>query len=77
MKFDPATGDRVKHPNDGSTAWEDADGRIWEKDKAGDRGHGGSKWKRWKNKKDWKKGRKKPKKGIDGTYDKDGNRLRD
>jgi hypothetical protein len=45
---------------------------IFEADRAGDRAHGGSKWKKWDKKRDWEKG-----KPRDGTYDENGNRLRD
>ncbi|WP_299947449.1 RHS repeat-associated core domain-containing protein [uncultured Microbulbifer sp.] len=45
---------------------------IFEKDRAGDRAHGGSKWTKWDKKKDWEKG-----KPRDGTYDETGKRLRD
>jgi len=69
--FDPTQGNRRKHPKTGEIGWENEDG-LWSKDRAGDRGHGGSAWKKWKNKRDWEKGKER-----EGTYDKDGCRLRD
>lgn len=45
---------------------------IFEKERGGDRSHGGSDWKKWDKKRDWEK--EKPR---NGTYDSDGNRLRD
>ena len=55
----------------GESGWEDNDG-LWSKERAGGRGHGGSAWKKWKSRRDWEKG-----KPREGTYDKDGKRLRD
>lgn len=46
------------------------DGSIWVKERSGNP-HGGSAWKRWNNKREWDKG-----KPREGTYDKDGKRLR-
>ncbi|GLS24621.1 hypothetical protein LU351_20350 [Marinibactrum halimedae] len=45
---------------------------IFEKDRAGGKSHGGSKWKKWNKKRDWEKGKKR-----DGTYNDKGVRLRD
>ncbi|TBW44109.1 hypothetical protein EZI54_23890 [Marinobacter halodurans] len=45
---------------------------IFEKDRGGDRSHGGSAWKKWDKAKDWEKGRQR-----NGTYDVNGKRLRD
>ena len=70
-KFDPTKWKKRKHPKTGRPGYERDDGSIWEKDRAGTRGHGGSAWKRWKNRRDWERGRPR-----EGTYDKDGNRLR-
>jgi len=69
--FDPTSGRKRKHPKTGESGWEDNDG-LWSKERAGDRGHGGSAWKKWRSRRDWEKG-----KPREGTYDKDGTRLRD
>jgi hypothetical protein len=52
---DTDSGAFTRGKNDGSTGYEGKDGSWWEKDRAGDRSHGGSSWKRWPNKKDKKK----------------------
>ncbi|MCU7940358.1 MAG: RHS repeat-associated core domain-containing protein [gamma proteobacterium symbiont of Bathyaustriella thionipta] len=45
---------------------------VFEKDRGGDRSHGGSAWKKWDKYKNWKKDKK-----HNGTYTSDGRRLRD
>jgi RHS repeat-associated protein len=70
--FDPTQGTRVKNPKTGETGWLQDDGSLWVKDRAGGNSHGGSAWKRWNKKRDWDRGKKR-----EGTYDKDGKRLRD
>ncbi|MDN5097022.1 hypothetical protein O8C85_00560 [Aliarcobacter butzleri] len=64
---------RVKNSRTGEIGYEQDDGSIMVKDRAGDRSHGGSAWKRYKNKKEWES--KNPQR--EGTYDEYGNRLRD
>jgi len=70
--FNPKEGKKKKHPKTGEPGWEDKDGGLWSKDRAGGNSHGGSAWKRWKNRRDWERGRPR-----EGTYDENGNRLRD
>lgn len=45
---------------------------VFQGDRAGDRSHGGSKWKKWDKARDWKQGNPRS-----GTYDVNGRRLRD
>lgn len=63
---------RVKNSRTGETGYEQDDGSIMVKDRAGV-GHGGSAWKRYKNKKEWESKNAQ----REGTYDENGNRLRD
>jgi hypothetical protein len=39
------------------TGIDNEDGGVWEKDKAGNKAHGGEQWKRWPGQKDWEKGK--------------------
>ncbi len=45
---------------------------VFQGDRAGDRSHGGSRWKKWDRHRDWARG-----KPRNGTYDANGRRLKD
>ena len=67
------TENKVKNSKTGERGYIQDDGSIMVKDRAGNNGHGGSVWKKYNNKKEWEKKNA----TREGTYDKDGNRLRD
>ncbi len=71
-KFDPKRdGTPIKHPKTGEKGWEQPDGDVYVPDRSKGNPHGGSAWKKWPNKRDWGKNRPR-----EGTYDKNGKRLR-
>lgn len=63
---------RVKNNRTGETGYEQDDGSVMVKDRAGI-GHGGSVWKRYNNKREWESKNAQ----REGTYDENGKRLRD
>ncbi|MCL2677230.1 MAG: hypothetical protein FWF14_05085 [Streptococcaceae bacterium] len=60
----------LKRGNSSDKGYEQKDGSVWSKDRAGSNGHGGSTWKRYKNSRDFNNDKR------EGTYDGNGKRLR-
>ena len=54
-----------------SKGYVDSNESIWSEVQAGESSHGGSKWKKYKNKRDFEKDKR------EGTYNEDGQRIRD
>ena len=69
---DPDDWDKIPHSRPPAYRPKGEKEPVFQGDRAGDRGHGGSRWKKWDKYRDWKKG-----KPRDGTYDENGVRLRD
>ncbi|MGG5329881.1 hypothetical protein IGI46_001011 [Enterococcus sp. AZ163] len=74
--FNPKSGRRIKRDGRGSgkkgIGYVDSKGNVWSEDEAPvTDSHGGSKWKKYKNKRDFEKDKR------EGTYNEDGQRIRD
>jgi hypothetical protein len=73
--LNPKSGKTIKRDGYGndkkSKGYGNSNVRIWFEDQAGAARHGGSKWKKYKNKRDFEKDKR------EGTYNEDGQRIRD